>query len=163
MKASGYLKWAPIVIAGIFLISIQKNHKPNDAIQFNPEYVEKHTWILVNDQGIPSTSDHQTCRLVFMGGNEFEMRKTFEYSGSTFRLPGKFFMQDSAIKLKNMTGARKIGEAYIVKEDQLHIEWNHFYSLYGEGKETFLPEASCRESSKNCQFIGKMLNLLSPN
>lgn len=163
MKASGYLKWAPIVIAGIFVISVHKNHKPKDAIQFNPEYFENHTWILVNEQGKPLTSDHQTCTLVFLDNNEFEMRKTFEYSGSTFRLPGKFFMQDSTLKLKNMRGNRKIGEAHIVKEDQLHIEWNHFCSAYGEGKETFLPEASFGESSNNYQFMGKLLNLLNPN
>jgi hypothetical protein len=163
MKASGYLKWLPIVIAGIFAISIQKNHKSNDAIQFDPEYFENHTWILVNEQGKPLTSDHQTCTLVFLDNNEFEMRKTFKYSGSTFRIPGKFIMQDSTLKLKNMRGTQSIGEAYIDDKNHLLIKWNHLHTIYGKGTETFMTEASCVKKPYNQQFTRKMLNYFKPN
>ena len=161
MKVVQFLKWSPLVIAGIFVISSQSGSEFNKPVKLTPEYLKNHKWVAVNENDNPRTLNHQTCKLIFFENHDFEIRKTFEYSGSTFRIPGKYFMQDSAIRLKNLTGNQTIGKAYIFEDYQLRINWKCCHTIYGEGTENFLNEESCSGSSNNLQFTARMLNLFN--
>ena len=163
MKAVQFLKWSSVAVAGVFVISSLKGPEYHKPIKFNPDYLKSHKWISVNEQGKPRTSNHQTCKLIFLENQDFELRKTFEYSGSTFRTPGKYFMQDSFIKLKNLTGTQTLGKAYIFEDHHLRIEWKNCNAIYGEGMEMFRIEQACRKNSNNFQFSAEMPNLFNFN
>ncbi|MGM0531889.1 MAG: hypothetical protein ACQER7_11110 [Bacteroidota bacterium] len=161
MKALRFLKWTPIVMAGVFVISSQNNFETQKPIKLTYKYLKDHTWISVNEKGRPTTANHQTCKLIFLEDQDFELRKTFEYSGSTLKTPGRFILQDSIIHLKNLSGSQKVGKAYIHKGYQLRIEWDHPNSIYGRGTETFQQESTLTEKSYSQEFSTRMLDFLN--
>ena len=163
MKILRLLKWSPILMAGVFVIAGHGNAEFDKPIKLHPEYLKKHQWISVDDQGNPRVVNHQTCKLIFSDNHAFELRKTFEFSGSTFRMPGKYYMQDSSIKLKNLAATQTIGKAYISGDCQLCIQWNQCEMLYGEGIETFRIKKSYRESSNSFKLAARLLNYLDFN
>lgn len=148
-------------MAGIFVISSQNNFTTKKPVKLSHNNLQAHTWTAVNEKGRPTIADHQTCELIFLEGHDFELRKTFQYSGSTFRIPGKYILQDSIIHLKNLTGSHKVGEASIHDGHQLHIKWYHHNSLYGKGIEMFQPKSNFTEKSHSRNFPARMLSFLN--
>ncbi|MBS3771519.1 MAG: hypothetical protein V5A47_01730 [Bacteroidales bacterium] len=161
MKALKLLKWIPIAMGGIIIISSQYNSTTKKNIQLTHNNLKDHTWTSVNEKGNPAIVDHQTCKLIFFDNQDFELRKTFEYSGSTFRIPGKYTLQDSIMHLKNLIGSHKVGKAFVHNGHQLHIEWDHQSVLYGKGTETFQPKSNFTENSDSRKFPARMQSFLN--
>ena len=90
------------VFLSVAILFMGCEKKPDSEISasLNKEYLKKMVWISVDKNGNPRVKDLQKCTLVFLSNNEYEVRKTFEYSGSTFRNTGINEITDRLIKLK---------------------------------------------------------------
>ena len=160
MKVFRILKWTPVILAGIFVISSQytsQDHSNSQKpIKLSTQGLKENIWVSVDQDGKQKIIDHQTCELIFLEDQYFELRRTFEYSGSTFRTPGKYSIEDSTIHLKNLTGSTALGKACIFENHHLRIKWDNSNTVYGKGIETFRTKRSCKKKSINQQLSAGM-------
>jgi hypothetical protein len=94
-------------------------------------------WLSVDKKGDPKIEDFQRCTLIFFKDNKYEIKRTFVYSNSSFRNPGRYEVRDSVIMLKSLNGRKLLGNLYIQKNDQLLLKWKKA-ALFGEGTGRFI-------------------------
>jgi hypothetical protein len=125
-----------LVIAFFF---IQCEKRADSEITLNPEknQISQSIWVLIDEKGEPKIKNYQICKLVFLNENEYEVHRTFEYSGSTFRTPGIYNLEDSLIQLKTLSGAEHIGNVYLKGKNKLMVKWLDASFTYGEGTELY--------------------------
>jgi len=128
-----------LLITTFLLVSCEKNDKSEITVKLKNDYLKEQVWLSVDKRGEPKISDHQKCTLFFLNNNEYEIRKTFEYSGSTFRNPGIYVIQDSLIQLRSLDGTDHLGNVYIHQGSRLKVEWFESELTYGEGIDIFKP------------------------
>ena len=110
---------------------------PEIQTNLNSENISKTVWLSIDKNGNPKIDDYQKCKLFFKNKQEYEIRKTFVYSESTFRNPGEYEVRDSVIKLKSFDGTEHLGNLYVLHDNKLRLEWNKS-SCFGEGTEIFV-------------------------
>jgi hypothetical protein len=121
---------------GIFTI-FWLHSRPKEASEITYADLTGYKWVLVDNYGNPKCINHQRSNLVFLENQNFEMHKTFEFSGSTFRIPGKYYRKDSIIHLTTLNGSFTIGQINVMHDGQLKVQWKKSSSLFGKGTEKY--------------------------
>lgn len=128
-----------ISIFAVLVIFNGCENEPAPKIKTNldSETIKKTDWFSADRDGNQKVDNYQKSSLHFKNSKEYEIRKTFVYSKSTYRNPGIYEVQDSVIKLKSFDGSEHLGKIYVLEDNQLRIEWNKSTSL-GDGTEIFV-------------------------
>lgn len=124
-------------IIALGLLSCEKNTDSQISLRLKKEYLKDKIWLSIDSKGNPRIKNHQKCSLVFLENNEYEVRKTFEYSGSTFRNPGTYLIKDSLIQLRSFNGEEHLGNVYIYDRNKLKVKWLQAEVQYGKGVDIF--------------------------
>ena len=134
------LFWTVPIFSALLLIQSNMG-EPAPSLRLDHQTLQEHTWIRVDDHNPEANKGHQTRKLVFTGRERFEIRETFAFSGSTFKNPGEYTLQDSIILLKTFDGKMQIGQLRLHKGRQLYIEWMDPKTLHGRGVEIYKIDA----------------------
>lgn len=136
----GQLSFTGIFVAlmfAVFFPGCEHNSQADFEIATNQKDITGTIWKSVDEDGETKIDNFQRSKLLFLNNREFELRRTFEYSGSTFRSIGRYEINDSVINLKSMIGSSQVGNAYIYNNGKLKIEWRDSYEAYGEGTDYY--------------------------
>ncbi|MFO8236611.1 MAG: hypothetical protein R6U04_14535 [Bacteroidales bacterium] len=136
MSYQGFLGIVVAFLFTVFLPSCENDSRSDIDINLHQKDIQGTSWFMVSNDGEPKVENHQKSELFFLEDNEFELRKTFEYSGSTFRSIGKYDIKDSMIRLESMNGSLQLGEGYLYGE-KLEVQWKDSIETYGEGTDYF--------------------------
>lgn len=138
MTLRNFLKYITIILFTWVFVQCEKQSDAELSVKLKKELVSESEWVLVTEKGEPKVKNYQHSRLIFLESNEYEVHKTFEYSGSTYRTPGIYSLRDSLIQLKNMNGREHIGNLYLMSKNKFRIEWLKTSLPYGEGTEMYI-------------------------
>jgi hypothetical protein len=112
-----------------------ENQKPPQLkTDINHESIKGSVWLSVDENGKPKIENLQKCKLVFLNNNEYEIKRTFVYSNSSYRNPGIYEIRDSVVVLKSLNGQEIYGNLYIHENNEVLIKWEEA-ALFGDGTE----------------------------
>jgi len=116
------LLWIIPIFSAILLMQGKMNDSPS-AIQLNHKELQDHTWVLSKTNGDSNNEGHRSRKLLFKPNHRFVIIEKFEFSGSTFSIPGIYDLRDSTITLYSFNGETHIGTLRAKDSYRLCIKW----------------------------------------
>lgn len=116
------LLWAIPIFSAILLMQGKINDS-SSTIRLNHKELQDHTWILSKTNGNSNKEGHRSRKLLFKPNHRFVIVEKFEFSGSTFSIPGIYDLRDSTITLYSFNGKTRIGTLRAKDSYRLCIEW----------------------------------------
>jgi hypothetical protein len=157
MKKLKLFLWIPGIILILLIAAASINTKSEGSFELSNSYLKKHTWAYSYGKNQTETNGNSIRKIEFRDNQEFEVIKTFEFSGSVFRTPGKYLIKDSTVHLKTLNGSNDLGKAYINEQHQMKIKWSHSTFIYGKGTQIYRVE-ELPKNSRNRVFSFKLFN-----
>jgi len=160
MQTGKKLLWILPIFSAILLIqSKMEPHKPS--LELTHQTLQKHTWISVDEEGQSAGKGQQTRKIIFSGQGRFEIQETFEFSGSTFKNPGKYTLRDSIILLKTFKSEVQIGQISLQNGHQLRVDWKGTKNYHGKGVEIYKMHPSSASEQKQT-FSSRVFQAFHP-
>ena len=112
------------VISASFITTQNPEQNQETAESFSDLALKKHIWVSIDHHGNPKTVNYQTRTIQFIPNQHFEVQRTFEYSGSTFKFPGKYIQEGDQLRLISLNGT-ELGLVSIKNHRYIKIKWLH--------------------------------------